>query len=73
MLIRVLYLDKTTGTVADCHLGALLAAGKIAAFLRSSGWVDVRYDPIRGTGGNHHGPDRRKRGEAAAKPADFFG
>lgn len=73
MLIRVLYIDKTSGKVEECHLEALLATGKIVAFRRSSGWVDVRHDPIRGTGGDYHGPDRRKRVETAAKPADFFG
>jgi hypothetical protein len=73
MLIRVLYIDKTSGMVEDCHLKALLATGIIVAFWRSSGWVDVCHDPIRGTGGDYHGPDRRKRVKPAAKPVDFFG
>jgi hypothetical protein len=73
MFIRVLYIDKTSGTVAGSQLEALLATGKIAAFRRSSGWVDVRHDPIRGTGGDYHSPERRKHVEAAAEPADFFG
>lgn len=73
MVIRVLYKDKATGMVKDSLLDELINSGKIAAFFRSGEWVNVERDPIRGRGGAHSGPERRKTGERSTKPSDFFG
>jgi hypothetical protein len=68
MLIRVIYKDKSAGMVEDFQLARLLPKGRIVAFQRSSGWVSVEQDPIRGHGGEYHGPDRRK----SVSPKVFF-
>ena len=41
-------------------LQRLIDEGKIICFRRSSGWVKVYTDPIRGTGGDYPGPERRE-------------
>ncbi|KAF0221548.1 MAG: hypothetical protein FD174_317 [Geobacteraceae bacterium] len=73
MMIPVLYTANSSGTVKDQRLDELIAKGRIVAFRRSNGWVDIKNDPVRGKGGGYHGPERRKRGEKAAKLSGFFG
>lgn len=73
MMIRVLYNDNRSGTVKDYQLNDLISAGKIVAFRRSSGWATIGHDPVRGKGGEYHGPERRNRPEKSVKAADFFG
>jgi hypothetical protein len=48
MLIRVRYNDDTCGLVDDCLLESLIVAGKIVEFRRSSGWVRIGRDALRG-------------------------
>jgi hypothetical protein len=72
-MIKVLYINKTSGTVEDLILEELIATGKIVAFSRSSEWIVIGRDPIRGMGGEYDGPERRKKGKALAAPSDFFG
>ena len=72
-MIKVLYINKTSGTVEDLLLEELIATGKIVAFSRSSEWIVIGRDPVRGMGGEYDGPERRKKGKALATPSDFFG
>jgi hypothetical protein len=41
-MIKVLYVDQTSGLVEDWVLDDLIAKGKIAAFCSSRGWIAVR-------------------------------
>ncbi len=59
MRIPVIYCNNTCGVVDSGELDELLDARKIVAFYRSSGWVRVAFDPIRGMGGKYSGPERR--------------
>ncbi len=67
MVIRVMYNDDRHDYVPAFRLGQLIAEGKIKKFYRSSGWVTIGKDPIRGTGNvcGYTGPERRKVYEAA--------
>jgi hypothetical protein len=47
MLIQVNYGDDRYDYVKDFMLDTLLAAGAIAQFRRSSGWVQVGVDSVR--------------------------
>jgi hypothetical protein len=47
--IPVRYADASLGAVSRAQLDKLIEAGSIAAFKRSSGWVDITRDPIRKT------------------------
>ena len=73
MMIRVLYKDQAAGTVKATLLDELIAAGKIAAFFRSGGWVNVELDPIRGKGRVYHGPERREKNNEKVDSQSFFG
>lgn len=73
MLIRVLYKDQAAGMVETSRLGELIAAGKVVAFFRSGGWVDVERDPIRGKGRVYYGPERRKKAEEIVDSQSFYG
>ncbi len=64
MMIRVIYKDYTYDMAEASILGELLNASEIVAFERSSGWVRVGRDPIRGRGGEYRGPERRMSGGA---------
>ncbi len=66
MMIRVIYSDFTYDTATASILDDLLTARKIVAFERSSGWVRVGRDPIRGMGGEYSGPERRNSGGASS-------
>ena len=45
--ITVRYADTSLGAVPRAELDELIESGRITAFRRSSGWVDVTKDPIR--------------------------
>lgn len=59
MFIRVIYPNNKYDMVKDFILDKLIISGKITKFYRSSGWVTIGQDPIRGMGGNYRGPERR--------------
>ncbi|MBI1922336.1 MAG: hypothetical protein HYS23_14770 [Geobacter sp.] len=61
MLIRVLYADNTYDMVKDNRLDDLISARKVISFERSTGWVAVGRDPLRGVGGTYWGPERRSQ------------
>lgn len=42
------------------ELRRLIAGNRIAAFKRTDGWVNVDEGPIRGSGGDYDGPERRE-------------
>jgi hypothetical protein len=48
VLIRVRYQDDTYGMVDDSLLEQLISSGEIKEFLRTSGWVRIGFDTIRG-------------------------
>jgi hypothetical protein len=59
--IPVIYVNGQRGIVNADELEALIRARKIISFRRSSGWVRVAFDLIRGDGGgDYSGPDRRE-------------
>ena len=45
--IFVRYADTSLGVVPRVKLDELIESGRITAFKRSSGWVDITKDPIR--------------------------
>jgi len=47
MLIKVIDLDASAGEVDAKELDDLISKGKIAAYQRSDGWVEIGKDPIR--------------------------
>lgn len=62
MLVRVRYSDDSYDMLKPWRLQEFIAAGRVAAFLRSDGWVTVGRDPVRRGGGRGYpGPDRRLR------------
>jgi len=60
MKINVQFNIDDGGKVDARDLGRLIAEREILAFERSSGWVKVGIDPVRGDGGEEYdGPERR--------------
>jgi hypothetical protein len=60
MKITVQFNLDDGGKVDARDLGRLIAEHEILAFERSSGWVKIGCDPIRGDGGEaYDGPERR--------------
>lgn len=59
MLILVVYDDGTHDMVESYQLDYLISTGRIVEFCRSSGWVKVGKDPIRGPEKEYSGPERR--------------
>jgi hypothetical protein len=47
MVIRVIYLDGSVGTVTAAELDLLIRKKNIAAFCRSGEWARVGTDPMR--------------------------
>ena len=60
-LIPVIYFDNTPGMVKPEELEVLIQKRLIISFHRSTGWVRVSGDTIRGRGGKFEGLDRRNR------------
>ena len=63
MMIRVIFTDKSSGTVEHYRLDDLIAKGELAAFCRSNGWVDVKSGQLRKVRGTHNGPERREKSQ----------
>ncbi len=61
MKIPVVFCNNTYGVVDAEQLDELLRERKIVSFYRTSGWVRVAFDPIRGSGGRYDGPERRNK------------
>jgi hypothetical protein len=60
MKIPVIYVNGQRGIVDAEELDMLIKARKIISFSRTSGWVRVAFDLLRGDGGAYYsGPDRR--------------
>lgn len=60
MLIQVNWTNNRYDYVKDFMLESLIESGKVARFLRSSGWVTVGVDPIRSKRAvTYAGPERR--------------
>ena len=61
MAIMVQYKDNTYEPVPDYVLDDLIEEGRIVAFRRASGWVEIGRDPLRGMGApnDYTGPERR--------------
>jgi hypothetical protein len=45
--IVVRYADSSLGVVSQVSLDEMIESGRITAFKRSNGWVDIANDPIR--------------------------
>jgi hypothetical protein len=60
MIIRVIYNDLLTAKVQDFNIDRLIHENKILGFFRSDGYVRIDDDPLRGTGGNYQGAERRR-------------
>jgi hypothetical protein len=61
MNIPVIYINGKTGLVNAAELDELIRGKKIVSFRRTSGWVRLAFDPIRGMGGLYDGFERRNR------------
>jgi hypothetical protein len=61
MIIRIMYADYSYDYVDTNMLDRLIASKRIIKFVRPSedAWIDVNRDPIRGSGNNYAGPERR--------------
>jgi len=62
MIIHVQYKDLHYDYIDSHTLDRLLADKRLLQFYRTSEerWVNVYRDPIRGSGGDYSGPDRRQ-------------
>ncbi|MCM2359051.1 MAG: hypothetical protein NDI77_12945 [Geobacteraceae bacterium] len=47
MAVMVQYKDNSFGHVRNSALDELIGAGRIVAFRRGSGWVEIGSDPLR--------------------------
>lgn len=70
----VIFKDNHYETVTGNELDKLLETGKLKAFRRSTGWVVIGRDALRGSGGMYVGPDRRMPGrcECFRKPTQSY-
>lgn len=61
MMIRIQHSDGRFDMVKAARLDDLIQLEKISGFMRSSGWVVLGRDPVRGLGGSssYAGTDRR--------------
>ena len=61
MAIMVQYKDKSFDYVQNSTLDTLIDAHRIIAFRRSSGWVEIGVDALRGARAakDYDGPERR--------------
>lgn len=62
MLIPVIYPNGTHDLVKDFYLDYLISTEKIEKFKRSSGWVNIDADDVRGKKAHirYSGPERRR-------------
>ena len=60
MMIQVKYRDGIMDMIQTYMLQSMIATNKVVQFKRSSGWVTVGIDPLRGPKTNEHlGHERR--------------
>lgn len=61
MAIMVQYKDNTFGHVLNNVLDELINAGRVVAFRRASGWVEIGIDSLRANGASaeYEGAERR--------------
>lgn len=60
MKVQVLSGYDTVKEIQAKHLKRMIAGKEIIAFRRTSGWVKIGIDPVRGEGGaEYDGPERR--------------
>jgi hypothetical protein len=73
MLVQVNWTNNGYNYVQDFMLDELIQSGRVARFLRSSGWVVVGVDPIRsgGSGRKYTGTDRRSSDQVTDKSSDL--
>lgn len=62
MKLRVIYNELIAGKVQDTHIDRLIRENKIVGFFRSDGYVRIGNDPLRGSGGEYNGVERRRAG-----------
>ncbi len=60
MRIPVIYYDNSSGLAGPDELEKLIQRRLIISFRRSTNWVRVGTEPVRGAGGEYRGPERRK-------------
>jgi len=58
-MILVRYLDGSYDMVMAERLENLISSNKIIGFERSNKWVTIGVEPLRGSGGDYLGVDRR--------------
>jgi len=70
MLIQVNWSDSRYDYVKDYMLESLIESGKVARFLRRSGWATVGVDPIRlpRDGDGYAGSERRSENRLRGAP-----
>jgi hypothetical protein len=68
MKLQVIYNYDSIGKVNAKDLMRLIEENEIIAFRRSSGWVRIGTDPVRGAGGEYDGPERRNIIQKALPP-----
>ena len=61
MLVQVHWTNNHYDYVKDFMLDSLIEAGKVARFMRSTGWVTIGVDPVRKNKPNteYRGSERR--------------
>ncbi len=64
MLIKVIYLDGTLGTVKSSNIDKLVKYHHIAAYQCSEGWVEVRRKKLNI---DYKGLERRKRNQESIR------
>ena len=57
--INVVYKDGIKDSISPALLNTLITAKQVIQFERSSGWVTIGKDTIRGTGRPFSGAERR--------------
>jgi len=62
MLIKVIRVDGSSGTVRSTSLGQLVKAGKVVAYQCSEGWVESRRKQRKGQADDYKGAERRRVG-----------
>ena len=59
--INVVYKNGVKDSISPGLLNTLISSKQVTQFERSSGWVTVGKDDIRGMGGSFSGVERRSR------------
>lgn len=72
MKVQVLSGYDNVEFIDAVNLKRLIAGKKIIAFRRSSGWVKLDTDPVRGTGGAAYGGPERRNIVQKPLPRNFF-